>query len=525
MTFNSLQFLIFLPIVILVYFLLPHKVRWVWLLIASYYAYMSWNVWLVFLILGTTIVSYVAGLLIARTERKGIKKLWLALTLIVCLGTLIFFKYFNFLLGSVIDFLNLFALDIESVALDIILPVGISFYTFQTLSYVIDVYRGMAPEKHFGYYALFVSYFPQLVAGPIERPENLIPQLREKHSPNREDLEAGFRIMAVGFFRKCVVADFLGKFVDSVFSDMASANSLAVIAAGALFAVQLYCDFAGYSEIAMGSARMMGIKLMRNFDRPYSATSMRDFIRRWHISLNTWFRDYLYIPLGGSRKGKARQILNVFIVYALCGLWHGANWTYMCWGLFVAVIMTIEIFLRKRYHAMCDKLKIDNNGVIVVLIRRAIVFMLCIIGALMFRAQSIAQIGEIFAKLFTDIGFGAAYLDSALGALSMNISDLLRLALVLVCMLKLYDMAEFGQSSAYAAQPAPAKSAAEPAPYAAQPLPSSELISSPDAAAAGERSLYARRAISLGCSVLAIALAWFILISSSGTSAFVYFQF
>lgn len=218
MSFNSLQFLIFLPIVIVVYFLLPHKIRWAWLLAASYYAYMSWNVWLVFLILGTTVVSYGAGLLMPKAQSKGVRRLLLIITLVVCLGTLVFFKYFNFLLENVINFLNLFALELDPVMLDIILPVGISFYTFQTLSYVIDVYRGkIEPEKHFGYYALYVSFFPQLVAGPIERPENLLPQLREKHTPNEDDLSVGFRIMAVGFFRKCVVADFLGTFVNSVF--------------------------------------------------------------------------------------------------------------------------------------------------------------------------------------------------------------------------------------------------------------------------------------------------------------------
>ena len=497
MTFNSLQFLIFLPIVILVYFLLPHKVRWVWLLIASYYAYMSWNVWLVFLILGTTIVSYVAGLLIARTERKGIKKLWLALTLIVCLGTLIFFKYFNFLLGSVIDFLNLFALDIESVALDIILPVGISFYTFQTLSYVIDVYRGMAPEKHFGYYALFVSYFPQLVAGPIERPENLIPQLREKHSPNAEDMETGFRMLLSGFFRKCVVADFLGTFVDSVFKDVSQASGLAVLVAGALFALQVYCDFAGYSEIAMGSARMMGIRLMTNFDKPFSSVSIREFMRRWHISLNTWFRDYLYIPLGGNRKGKARRILNVFIVYALCGLWHGANWTFLFWGLYIGIFLVIEDLLRAPYKAFCEKHGINNAAAGVRMLRQCIVFLFFVPAALFFRAQSVAEIGEIFVRVCT--AFGSGGITGAMGTLSMSVIDLLQLAAVFVCLLML------GRLFGYEGDK------------------DKEILTAPDISA--ERTMYAGRAAACVYGVLAIALAWFILISSSGTSAFVYFQF
>ncbi len=501
MTFNSLHFLIFLPAVVILYYILPHKVRWILLLAASYYAYMSWNAWLIFPIMGTTLVSYLSALCMHRAESVKVKRLFLVLTLVVCLGTLVFFKYFNFLIDSVIQLLNLFAMDLSGISLNVILPVGISFYTFQTLSYVIDVYRGkFAPEKHLGYYALYVSYFPQLVAGPIERPENLLPQLKEKHRPDRENLSAGLRIMAVGYFRKCVIADFLGVFVNSVFADIGSANSLAIVAAGALFLLQLYNDFAGYSEIAVGAARIMGIKLMRNFDRPFSATSMRDFIRRWHISLNTWFRDYLYIPLGGSRKGRARQLLNLFIVYALCGLWHGANWTYVLWGIYVAVIMTAEILLRKPYHALREKLGLKSDGGLM-MFRQAIVFILCIIGALIFRAQSVEQIVEIFYGLFTGAGFGASYLDASLGALSMNISDLLRIAVVLVCMIKLYDITEY-----------------KPNDSGLQPLADCMEGSA-------SRSLYSRRAATMVYAVLAIALGWLILLADDGASAFVYFQF
>ncbi len=511
MTFNSLQFLIFLPIVIVVYFILPHKVRWIWLLIASYYAYMSWNVWLVFLILGTTVVSYVAGLLIARTEKKSVKKFWLVLMLVVCLGVLVFFKYFNFLLGSVIDFLNLFALDIDSVALDIILPVGISFYTFQTLSYVIDVYRGMAPEKHFGYYALFVSYFPQLVAGPIERPENLIPQLREKHSPNGDDMAAGFRMLLTGFFRKCVVADFCGTLVDSVFADVSSANGLALLAAGALFAVQVYCDFAGYSEIAMGSARMMGIRLMKNFDRPFSATSIRELMRRWHISLNTWFRDYVYIPLGGNRKGKVRRVLNVLIVYFLCGLWHGANWTFVLWGMYIGVFLTIEGFLRKPYRSFCEKHGIDNGSSGVRMLRQCLVFLFFIPAALFFRAQSVAEIGEIFVRIFTAPAAGGV--TAAMTALSADVLDLFLLAAVFVCLLMLGKMSDYGwDRPAGGERIKPDDSAAD----------ETVLLRSPDPS---ERTLYAGRAAACVYAITAIALGWLMAVAGDGMSAFVYFQF
>ncbi|HIU01313.1 MAG TPA: hypothetical protein IAB64_04995 [Candidatus Coproplasma excrementavium] len=255
MNFNSLQFLIFLPVVLLMYWLLPHRLRWVLLLLASYYFYMSWNAWLVFAILGTTIISYLSAILIERTERRSLKKLFLVLMAIISLGLLVYFKYYNFLIQSAVDFLNLFRMNIESPSLDIILPVGISFYTFQTLSCVIDVYNGsLKAERHFGYYALYVSYFPQLVAGPIERAGDLLPQLKAEHFFSREDFESGFRILLVGFFRKCVVADFCSLFVNNVFANLGEATG-----------------------IAMGCARMMGVKLTRNFNRPYLAQSYTEF--------------------------------------------------------------------------------------------------------------------------------------------------------------------------------------------------------------------------------------------------------
>lgn len=501
MTFNSLQFLIFLPAVVLLYYLLPHKVRWLLLLAASYYAYMSWNAWLIFPILGTTLVSYAAALLMHRTQRKGIKKLLLVLTLVSCLGTLVFFKYFNFLLENVINFLNLFALNIDSVALDIILPVGISFYTFQTLSYVIDVYRGkFAPEKHLGYYALYVSYFPQLVAGPIERPEHLLPQLKEKHKVNSDDLAAGFRIMAVGFFRKCVVADFLGLFVDSVFADISAANSLAILVAGALFVVQVYCDFAGYSEIAIGAARMMGIKLMKNFDRPFSSTSIRELMRRWHISLNTWFRDYVYIPLGGSRKGKLRRFFNVIFVYFLCGLWHGANWTFVLWGVYVGFFLVVEGWLRKPFRSFCEKHGIDNGKAWIRLSRQALVFLFFVPAALFFRSQSVAEIGTVFARIFTTMGFGSGYFDASLTCLSMNVTDIIELAAIFVCLLTLHRVTEYGERPDDRSIPLAADGN-------------------------GERSLYSQRVSVLVYAVIAVALGWLILIAGDNVSAFVYFQF
>ncbi|HHT67570.1 MAG TPA: MBOAT family protein [Erysipelotrichaceae bacterium] len=496
MTFNSLAFLIFLPTVVILFFILPHRFRWILLLVASYYAYMSWNPWLIFLILATTVVSYLAGIFIPKVKSVAGKKALLWVTIIVCLGILIFFKYFNFLLASVIDFLNLFSMNIRSISLDIILPIGISFYTFQTLSYVIDVYRGkFPPEKHFGYYALYVSFFPQLVAGPIERPENLLPQLKKEQKLNKEDLLAGAQLLATGFFRKCVVADFCGLFVDHAFSNIAASNTLSLLAAGALFMVQLYCDFGGYSEIAAGASRLMGIKLSVNFDRPFRETTLSRTMRKWHMTLTSWFRDYVYISLGGNRKGKVRQILNVFIVFVLCGLWHGANWTFVVWGLFSAAGMSIEALITKPVRNFAAKHNINYHRPWIDAIRRAWVFLILTFSAFLFRAQNIAEAGFIYYQLFNSFGFGFDYLRAAMTSLNIKVIDLVQLALILAIMFKLYDLAY-----------------------------DDSFIEKDETLPTVNKNPYFKNVI-LCLMVVAVALGWFMLISRDAVSAFVYFQF
>ena len=281
MTFNSWEFLIFYPIVAGLYFLLPKKMKWPMLLIASYYFYAFYQAELLFLIILTTAVSFFMSHLIERTEKTSLRKLYLALTLTVCLGVLFFYKYFNFLSASISSIVELLGKEPPNIVLDLALPVGISFYTFQTLSYVIDVYRGdIKTERNFFFYALFVSFFPQLVAGPIERPGNLIPQLKEPHEPTRDNFIRGSKLMLVGFFKKICVADLVSAYVSAVYGSAETATSLAVVLATLMFAVQIYCDFSGYTDIATGCARIMGIKLMKNFDRPYSATSIKEFWAR-----------------------------------------------------------------------------------------------------------------------------------------------------------------------------------------------------------------------------------------------------
>ena len=374
MVFNSLEFLIFYPAVLILYFLVPTKFRWILLLAASYYFYLSWNVELVFLIVFTTVISYCAALAIEKSPKKSLRKLCLAATLVCSLGVLLFYKYFDFLAGSVISAATLFGAKLEPFSLGLILPVGISFYTFQTLSYVIDVYRGnITAERHFGYYALYVSFFPQLVAGPIERPENLIPQLREDHRFNRDDTREGIRMMLIGFFKKIAVADLCAAYVVPVYSDPSAANGPAVLLATVLFAFQIYGDFAGYTDIAIGCARVMGIRLMKNFDRPYTAESIKEFWARWHISLSSWFRDYLYIPLGGNRCSRAR------------------------------------ILTKKLRAGAYAALRIDPDSKPAHIWRRAVTFALVSFAWIFFRAGSIGDLGILLGKLFTAWQPGEAF--------------------------------------------------------------------------------------------------------------------
>lgn len=406
MTFNSVEFLIFYPIVALLYFVLPKKLRWPMLLLSSYYFYMCYQPELVFLIFGATAVSYIAARIIEKTESVRLRRLSLGLTLFVCLGILFFYKYFNFLSGSVLSLIELCGGKPSSFELNLLLPVGISFYTFQTLSYVLDVYRGdIKAERNFFFYALYVSFFPQLVAGPIERPSSLIPQLREPKPWSGENAIKGAKHMLAGFFKKVCVADVISVYVNAVYNNPESATALGVIIATSLFAVQIYCDFSGYTDIAIGAARIMGIRLMKNFDRPYSATTIREFWSRWHISLSSWFKDYLYIPLGGSRRGKARHLLNLLIVFLVSGLWHGAAWTFVIWGAIHGVYQIVGSLTSKPRAALIRRLGFTEKSAPVVIFRRALVFLLVGFAWIFFRANTVSDAFTLAGALFS--GWGA----------------------------------------------------------------------------------------------------------------------
>lgn len=333
MLFNSINFIIFFPCVLLVYFLIPDRIKYLWLLASSYFFYMCWNAKYAVLILTSTAITYASGLLIEKANDIRGKKVVVATSFISNLAILAYFKYTNFGIDIINELMSAIHIQLTIPNIDIILPVGISFYTFQALSYTMDVYRkDIYAERNFFKYALFVSFFPQLVAGPIERSRNLLKQLAEPKKFDFDNFREGILLMLWGYFLKIVLADRIAIFVDTVYGDYGTYTGYYLSIATILFSIQIYCDFAGYSTIAMGTAKILGIHLMENFDAPYLSTSVADFWRRWHISLTSWFKDYVYIPLGGSRKGKLRKYINKMIVFLLSGLWHGANITFVIWG-------------------------------------------------------------------------------------------------------------------------------------------------------------------------------------------------
>ena len=440
MLFNSWQFAVFFVIVFFAYFALPHRFRWILLLIASYYFYMSWNPELVVLISGVTLETYVAARLIANPARSNRARKWiLAVGVTVPLLVLFFFKYFNFFSEAVTQALALVSIPVHSRALDVILPVGISFYTFQSLAYVIDVYRGdIEVQKHLGIYALFISFFPQLVAGPIERSKNLMPQFFEVHRFDYQNASDGIRMMAVGFFKKIVVADCLSKYVDFVYNDLPNHGGFSLILATVLFAFQIYCDFSGYSDIAIGAARMLGFRLMKNFDSPYLSRSIKEFWRRWHISLSTWFSDYVYIPLGGNRVKLPRYYFNLFITFLISGLWHGANWTFVIWGALHGIYRIIGAFSETARKRRGLPPAPETTGIRAVW-DIAVTFTLVTIGWVFFRANSIQDALYVFQHCFDGIGSIFSYLRNGFVGASFDKGALVQSA-VLIGTLALLDI-------------------------------------------------------------------------------------
>ena len=398
MLFNSFEFLLFFPLVCIIYFALgKNKYRNPFLLIASYYFYMNWKPIYALLILTSTVLTYGCGLLVEKYQGKqGKRKLFLTVSLVLNFGILFVFKYYNFINESVFSLMEMMHLRWTVPNLDILLPVGISFYTFQAVGYSVDVYRGtLKAERNFFTYALFVSFFPQLVAGPIERAKNLLPQFHEEHRLDYNNVCEGFKQMVWGFFMKLCVADVLSQYVDAVYNNVANHNGTSMILATIFFTFQIYCDFGGYSNIAIGASKIMGYNLMENFHRPYLSLSMKEFWKRWHISLSSWFMDYVYIPLGGNRCKYSRHLLNLLITFLVSGIWHGANWTFVIWGAYHGVLICLNNIKTKLLGKPNRKLT---------LLRVPLCFLLAAFGWIFFRANNVADAFTIIGKIFADWG-------------------------------------------------------------------------------------------------------------------------
>ena len=410
MLFNSIDFLIFFPIVVLVYFVIPRKMKQLWLLAASYYFYMCWNARYILLILSSTVITYVSGLLIERVRntsyemsKQTILKKWIvAGSFVINVGILFYFKYLNFALLILASVFSKMHIQLNVPDFDIILPIGISFYIFQALSYTMDVYRDETyAEKNFIRYALFVSFFPQLVAGPIERSKNLLKQMAVPNKFCFEDAREGFLLMLWGFFMKIVLADRIAIFVDTVYGDFSTYSGAYLVVATMLFAFQIYCDFAGYSMIAVGAAKILGITLMENFDSPYLSTSVAEFWRRWHISLTSWFKDYLYIPLGGSRRGNIRKYINKMIVFLVSGLWHGASISFVTWGGLNGLYQVIGEIVQPIRDKMVSVLHLNRESLGHKLMHIVGTFVLVDFSWIFFRANRFKEALEIIKSIIT----------------------------------------------------------------------------------------------------------------------------
>lgn len=476
MSFTTPVFFVFLPMVLLFYRLLPHKYRWLLLLTASYLFYAFYDVKLLGLILLTTLVSWFSALCMEQADTRKGKRLALILTLGICLGILFYFKYLNFTINGLFALCRLLGADISFQGFDILLPMGISFYTFQTMSYVLDVFRGKAAaEKHVGYYALFVVFFPQLVAGPIERPGDLLPQLKLSPTPNRADWAEGFRLFLRGYAKKLLIADYLSGIVDTAYGNIREAGGAALLAATLLFAVQIYCDFSGYSDIAAGSARFLGIRLTENFHHPYRAVIIRDFWQRWHISLTRWFTDYLYIPLGGSRKGLLSRCRNILIVFLVSGLWHGADLTFVIWGGLHGIYLAGETLL-------LGKRKVTGRGRAV---SRIITLTLVCFAWIFFRAASTGDALLVIREIFTHAQTG-----NLLAGLGLHQDG----AVVLALLLMLLPLLE--------------------------KLPAFPCGEDPE-----DKALRSRTALLYFLLSLAVLICRCLILTGQGDTAFIYFQF
>jgi D-alanyl-lipoteichoic acid acyltransferase DltB (MBOAT superfamily) len=411
MLFNSVDYLVFFPLVFVAHHALPPRFRWAALLAGSYVFYLSWKPGYALLLLLTTAASYGIAMRMGKIDGSKQRKALLLVGIGINLALLFVYKYLDFIASALTDLLGVFEVELDIPRLDLLLPVGISFFTFKVVSYLVDVYRGeQEPERHPGYYALYVAFFPQLLAGPIERAGRLLGQLRAPRPFDYRMAVGGLQLIGWGLFKKIVIADRLAVLVDRVYDSPGTHEGLPVALATVAFTFQIYCDFSGYSDIAIGSAELLGIKTMENFRRPYHAGSLAEFWRRWHISLSTWFRDYVYIPLGGNRVVKWRWYYNLMITFLISGLWHGAAWTFVIWGALHGLYLCVEVATASVRARALRALRLDR----VPLVRRGLgigaTFALVAFAWLFFRANGLTDAMTLVAAMLRD---GASYVDIA----------------------------------------------------------------------------------------------------------------
>ena len=442
MFFNSFSYALFLTIVFVIYWALPGKYRWICLLGVSYYFYTSFGVKYVLLLVATTIISYFGALLIEKADNRRWKKTILVGNVVVFVGALVAFKYLNFLSETICGLLGVFSIKLSAPAIRLMIPVGISFYIFQSLGYVIDVYNDrIKAEHHLGYYALFVSFFPQITSGPIGRADKLLPQYKNEPLFDSSKARMGLAYIIVGLYKKLVVGDLLVPYIDKAFTSYADFSGGGALLIGAIFfAIQIYCDFSGYSDMAIGSAKVLGIDFVENFRSPYLATSLKDFWRRWHISLSTWFRDYLYIPLGGSRCATWRRDCNLVITFLISGAWHGANWTYIVWGGLHGLGQVIENHLKTVFVKAYD---ISKNRILLC-VRRVlntiVVFIYCTFAWIFFRADTIQGALKYIVNIPRGCTHVGDYIKRGIGDLGILGNIRMVYILMVICILAVVDI-------------------------------------------------------------------------------------
>lgn len=406
MLFNTVNFAVFLPILLALYWWMTQrnlKGQNILLLVASYFFYGCWDVRFLALLVFSTALDYYTGIKISEAPTKNGKKIWLLTSLFINLGFLGIFKYYNFFVQSFADGLSLVGVQANFWFLDLILPVGISFYTFHGISYIVDIYRDkISPERNFINYSVFVSFFPLLVAGPIERATHLLPQIRSKRIFSSQQFNDGLRQILWGLFKKVVIADNCGVFVDEIFNHSGEHSGSTLALGAILFSFQLYGDFSGYSDIALGTARLFGIELLRNFSFPYFSRDIAEFWRRWHMSLTTWFKDYVYIPLGGSKASKWLNVRNVFIIFLLSGIWHGASWKFVCWAMINALYF-LPLLLSNNNRKHLEIVAYDRMFPTIKEVWQMVAtFLLTVFSRIFFRAEDVHHAFAFIKQMFTE---------------------------------------------------------------------------------------------------------------------------